>query len=157
MYTMQGKTRPTHSTISTLSLCMVYDHRYLTWSTHSNLPYDCQHIWTDPLHPRRRALDIIHSTPADWSIGPYQVLSHNSPWSSGEKSSFYWHPTTRLTGSISPACDRYVQYLLVGANTLVLNRHRRGLSPWRFRFVTYNSPAFPTSCLHFSLRALPGL
>jgi hypothetical protein len=55
-----------------------------------------------------------------------QLLSHNNPWSSGEKWSFCWHPTTRLTGLISPTCDRYVQYLLVGANPSILNRHRWG-------------------------------
>jgi hypothetical protein len=58
-----------------------------------------------------------------------QLLSHNSQWSSGKKSSFCWQLTTRFTGPISPACDRYVQYLLTGANPSVLNRHRRGLQP----------------------------
>jgi hypothetical protein len=33
---------------------------------------------------------------------------------------------TSITGPISPACDQYVQYLLTGTNTSVLNRHRRG-------------------------------
>jgi hypothetical protein len=47
-----------------------------------------------------------------------QLLSHNSPWSSGKKSSFCWHLTTRLTRHISPACNRYVQYLLAGATTM---------------------------------------
>jgi hypothetical protein len=56
-----------------------------------------------------------------------QLLSRNSQWSSGKKLSFCWHPTTRLTTLISLACDRYIQYLLVGANPLVLNWHRRGL------------------------------
>jgi hypothetical protein len=58
-----------------------------------------------------------------------QLLSHNSQWSSGEKLSFCWHLTTRFTGSISSACDRYVQYLLTGANISILNWHRRGLQP----------------------------
>jgi hypothetical protein len=49
----------------------------------------------------------------------------------------------QLTGLISPACDRYVQYLLVGANRTVLNRHRRGLQPWRYRLVTYPLPDLP--------------
>jgi hypothetical protein len=66
-----------------------------------------------------------------------QLLSNNSQWSSGKKSNFCWQPTTRLTGHISPACDRYVQYLLVGANSSVLNRHRRGIQPWRCRFTMY--------------------
>jgi hypothetical protein len=30
----------------------------------------------------------------------------------------------QLTGPISPACDRYIQYLLARANPLVLNQHR---------------------------------
>jgi hypothetical protein len=86
-----------------------------------------------------------------------QLLSHNSQWNSGEKSSFCWHSTTRLTGHISPACDRYVQYLLVRANPSVLNWHRRGLQPWRCRLATYHSPVFPTSSLHFPLRAPLGV
>jgi hypothetical protein len=57
----------------------------------------------------------------------------------------------QLTGPISPACDRYVQYLLTGNNPSVLNRHRRGLQPWRCRLATYNSPTLPISCLHFPL------
>jgi hypothetical protein len=78
-----------------------------------------------------------------------QLLSHNSQWSSGKKSTFCWHLTTRLTGPISPACDRYVQYLLTGVNPSVLNRPRWGLKPWRCRLITYHSLTFPTSCLHF--------
>jgi hypothetical protein len=44
-----------------------------------------------------------------------------------------------------------------GANPSVLNRHRRGLQPWKCRLTTYHSPTFPTSCLHFPLRVPPGL
>jgi hypothetical protein len=62
---------------------------------------------------------------------------------------------SRLTGPISPACDRYIQYLLTGANPSVLNQHRQGLQPWRCRLATYHSPTFPTSCLHFPLSAPP--
>jgi hypothetical protein len=35
----------------------------------------------------------------------------------------------QLTGPISPACDQYVQYMLVGANPSVFNQHRQGLQP----------------------------
>jgi hypothetical protein len=35
----------------------------------------------------------------------------------------------QLTGLISPACDRYIQYLLAGVNRTILNWHRRGLQP----------------------------
>jgi hypothetical protein len=67
----------------------------------------------------------------------------------GAKPTFCWWADTRLTGSISLACDQYIQYLLTGANQSVLNRHRRGLQPWRCQLVTYHSPTFPTDGLHF--------
>jgi hypothetical protein len=143
MYTLQGKTQPTRHMLSTLSLHMVYDHTYLTWSTYSNLSYNRQQIWTDPLHLRRRAPDTIHSTTVIRSAGPYSASLPQQPKNYGEKSSSYWQPTTRLTGPISPACDRYVQYLLTGANWTVLNRHRRGLQSWRCRLATYPLPDFP--------------
>jgi hypothetical protein len=63
----------------------------------------------------------------------------------------------QFIGLISPACDRYVQYLLAGANRTVINPHRWGLQPWRYRLSTYHSPTFPTSCLPFPLVAPPGL
>jgi hypothetical protein len=65
------------------------------------------------------------------------------------KSIIYRQQATRLTELIWPACDRYVQYLLTGANPLVLNRHRRELQPWRCWLVTYHFSTFPTSCLPF--------
>jgi hypothetical protein len=65
------------------------------------------------------------------------------PKSHGKKSSSCWQPITRLTGPISPACDRYVQYLLARANRTVLNRHRRGLQPWRCWLATHLLPDLP--------------
>jgi hypothetical protein len=82
-----------------------------------------------------------------------QFLSRASQWSRGRKPSSWWWPTTRFTGPITLVCDRYVQYLLMGANRMVLNRHRRGLQPWRCRLDTYHSLTFPTSCLPFCLVA----
>jgi hypothetical protein len=67
----------------------------------------------------------------------------------GAKWSIYRRHATRLTGPISLACDQYVQYLLTEANPSDLNRHSRGLQPWRCRLATYHSPTFPTCCLHF--------
>jgi hypothetical protein len=78
-----------------------------------------------------------------------QFLSRANQWSRGRKPCSYRWPSTRLTGLISPACDRYVQYLLTGANPSVLNWHRRGLQPQRCRLATYHSPTFPTSCFYF--------
>jgi hypothetical protein len=62
------------------------------------------------------------------TAGPYLASLPGQPWSSGEKPSFYWQPATRLTMPISPACDRYVQYLLAGANSSILIWHR-----WRLQ------------------------
>jgi hypothetical protein len=78
-----------------------------------------------------------------------QFLSQANQWSSRLKLSFCQWQSTRLTEPISPACDRYVQYMLTGANPSVLNWHSRGLQPWRCRLFTYHSPTFPTSYLAF--------
>jgi hypothetical protein len=88
---------------------------------------------------------------------PLQFLSQHNHWSSALKPSTCWWQTTRLTGHISPTCDRYVQYLLVGANPSVLDQHRWGLQYWRSWLSTYHSSTFPVSCLPFPLKALPGL
>jgi hypothetical protein len=66
-----------------------------------------------------------------------RFLSWANQWSSGESQNIYQQQATRLIGPILPACDRYVQYLLTGANRMVLNRHRQGLQPWRCRLATY--------------------
>jgi hypothetical protein len=50
----------------------------------------------------------------------------------------------QFTGPISPACDRYVKYLLTGANPSVINRHRWGIQPWRCRLATYPIPDLPS-------------
>jgi hypothetical protein len=66
-----------------------------------------------------------------------QFLSRANQWSSGESQNIYQQYATRLIGPISLACDRYVQYLLVGVNPSVLNRHRWELQSWRCRLATY--------------------
>jgi hypothetical protein len=52
----------------------------------------------------------------------------------------------QLIGPISPVFDRYVQYLLMGTNPSVLNRHRWGLSHINLRIATSLSPPFPSDC-----------
>jgi hypothetical protein len=79
--------------------------------------------------PEKKAPDTIPSTPADRSTGPYPVSLPSQPVKQWRKSNIHQQQATRFTGAISPACDRYVQYLLMGANQMVLNRHRRGLQP----------------------------
>jgi hypothetical protein len=73
MYTLQEKSWQTCHTLSALSPRMVYEHTYLTRSTYSNLSYSRQQIWTDPLHPRRRAPD----TTANGAVGKSQAFVDN--------------------------------------------------------------------------------
>jgi hypothetical protein len=52
----------------------------------------------------------------------------------------------QLTRPISPACDRYVRYLLTGINLSLLNRHKRGLPHRNLGIATTLSPHFPSKC-----------
>jgi hypothetical protein len=109
----------------------------------------------EQIHCTREEVLLTQST-ARWSSDPWvrtQLLSHNSQWSSGEKSSFCWQPTTRLTRPISPACDRYVQYLLTGANKWSLIHIGGGYNLGGTGLPRTHSPTFPTSCPHFPLVA----
>jgi hypothetical protein len=65
MYTLQEKTRPICHTYPMLSLRMALEHTYLMGSTHSNLSRSYQQRWTEPLLPRKRALNTIHNMMAD--------------------------------------------------------------------------------------------
>jgi hypothetical protein len=157
MYSLHGKTWPTHHTLSTLSPRIVHNHTYLTWSAYSNLWYSHQQIWTDPLHPRRRAPDTIHSTTVIRSVGPYPASLPQQPKSSREKSSSCWQPTTRLTGA-------YHQHAIGTFNTCLRGPTERSLidtgGGYNFEGAGLphtHFPTFPTSCLPFSLVALPGL
>jgi hypothetical protein len=145
-----GETQPTHHTHPTLSPRMVLDHTYLMRSTHSNLLRSHRQSWAGSLLPRKRTSHIIHSTMADRSTGLYPVSLPSQPMKQwGAKSTFCWWSATRFTGLISPACDRYVQYLLAGVNPSALNRHKRGLQPWRCQLSTHHPLTFPTDYFHF--------
>jgi hypothetical protein len=78
-----------------------------------------------------------------------QFLSQANQWSRRLNPSFYRYQAIRLTGPISLACDRYVQYMLVGAKSSVINRHKWRLQSWRCQLSTCHSPTFTTSCLPF--------
>jgi hypothetical protein len=106
-------------------------------------------------YPREEGLltQSIARRPSDPRVHTH-LLSHNNQWGNGEKTSFCWQPATRLTGLISPSCDRYVQYLLVGANPSVLNWHRRGATAL---LSTYHSPTFLTDGLPFPPTGPSGL
>jgi hypothetical protein len=97
---------------------------------------------------RKRAPDTPSS--AEWSAGLPSSFPPNTVIEAIMKAKCLLMNTLhQFTGPITPACDRYVQYLLAGANPSVLNQHRQGLQPWRCRLSTYHSPTFPTDGLHF--------
>jgi hypothetical protein len=150
MYTLQGKIRPTHH------VCFLHQSTYI-WHT---LPAGGIHTWQSFMSHRQGWTDTtasekkcsrLHllvrlSDPRD----PPQFLSQDSHWSSRLKPSTCGQLATRLTESISPACDRYVQYLLPGTNHSVLNRHRRGL-PHRKPQNNHNTlPTLPFRGFHWS-------
>jgi hypothetical protein len=157
MYTLQGKTRP------------IWHVRYPRQSTYARhtIPVGSSHMW-QPFTKSSTAMDRATAlkkkgsrhNPQRQLTDPQvhtQFVSRASHWSSGGKATLCRQLATRHTGLISPVCDRYVQYLLVGANPSVLNRHRRGLQPWRCQLSTYHSLTFPISYLHFPLMAPPSL
>jgi hypothetical protein len=142
MYTLQGK--PDQHASHAQS---AYGPRpYVSHAVNAyNLSHSRQQSWAGPLLPRKKGSwpnpqhdgwSICRSVP---SFSPKTTIE-----TVGEKPTLCWWPTTRLFGPISLACDRYVQYLLAGANPSVLNQHRRGLQPWTWRLSTSHCPTFPT-------------
>jgi hypothetical protein len=88
-----------------------------------------QQSWTESLLLRKKAPNTIDSTPADRSVGPYLVSLPSQPMKQWRKPHIYQQQATRLTGHISSAYDWYVQYVLMGGNRTVINRHMWGLRP----------------------------
>jgi hypothetical protein len=152
-----GETQPTCHTLPTLSPCMVDDHTYLAWSTYSNLSHSRQQIWTDPLHPRRRAPDTIHNTMVIRSTALYPASLPQHPKSSGEKST----PVDNwLLGLPGP----YHRHAIGTFNTCSRGPTERSLIDTGGGYNLggaglphAHSPTFPTSCPHFPLMAPLGL
>jgi hypothetical protein len=129
MYTMQGKLNQHGTHIS---------HSVRVWSQTIRIAYD-QCIATFHVVINRVEQDHYSEKKGSWH-NPQHVgrpirgyVPCFSPKTTieevGAKPIFCWRPATRLIGPISLACDRYIQYLLIGAIPSVLNRHRRGLQP----------------------------
>jgi hypothetical protein len=79
------------------------------------------------LLPREGAPDITLN-PAEYSTGPPPSFSPNTVIEAVMKAKhLLTNKLHQFTGLITSAYDRYVQYLLAGANASVLNRHSRGL------------------------------
>jgi hypothetical protein len=113
-------------------------------------------FYTDPteldrfIAPEKKCSRLYLSARLSGPWDPPQFLYQHSHWSSALKPNIYRQQATRFTGSISLACDRYVQYLLTGTNSSVLNQHRRGL-PHRKPQNSHNTlPALPFQGFHWS-------
>jgi hypothetical protein len=79
-----------------------------------------------------------------------QFLFQDNHWSSALKPNICLQQDTRLTGPISPVCDRYVQYLLTDTNHSVLNRHRRGLPHRKYQNSHSTLSVLPFRGFHWS-------
>jgi hypothetical protein len=100
MYTIQGKTRPTHTCFSH-SVCVCRSIIHISRGPHIATFCVVVNRFEQIHYPREEELPTQSIT--RWLTDPWirtQHVSHSSQWSSGEKSSFYWQPTTRLTEPI---------------------------------------------------------
>jgi hypothetical protein len=113
--------------------------------------------WTESLLPRKMAPDTGHSTPADRSVGPYPVSLLSQPMKQWREPNICRQQATRLIGSISLACDQYVQYLLTGSTHRSLIDTGGGYSHKDVGFPhTTPRPSQPMVS-PFHLRVPPGL
>jgi hypothetical protein len=97
-----------------------------------------------PLLPEKGSRHNPHH--ANWPIRRSIPILSPKPTNEIVDLSFYQWQATRLTGPKSPACDRYVQYLLTSTNPSVLKRHRRRLPHRNLRITTSLFPPFPSEC-----------
>jgi hypothetical protein len=128
-----------HSDSNQCTPCRGYPDQHDTYASHASprtlglcflraVPIRDNHSWVVnrfgwiPLLLRKRAPDTIHSAPSvpSFSLKPANEAVDLSQASVDDQ-------LLGLLGPETPACDRYVQYLLTGTNPSVLNRHRRGL------------------------------
>jgi hypothetical protein len=132
--------------IHTTCMFLVSIHICFPWAVpiHGNISHRPNRVGWTLLLPRKRAPDTISSTLAGRSIGPPPSFSPLTAIATVMKvKHLFMNMLHMFTGSIFPAYDQYVQYLLTGANPLVLNRHRRGLQSLRCRLSTTLSSPFP--------------
>jgi hypothetical protein len=100
MYTLQGKTRPTHHT---LSFSVRVWSSIIRISLGPRIATFCVVInRLEQVHcPREEGLSTQSTARRLTNLWVHiQLLSHNNSWSSGEKLIFCWQPATRFTGPI---------------------------------------------------------
>jgi hypothetical protein len=104
MYTLQGKTRPTHHMFSTLSPRMVQDHTYLTRSMYSNLSCSPHEVEIGPYTRKKswRPKNIL-ARPSPWVTSFF--LPHDSLWV-GERG--FGQVVTQLHRLAGPICQHVI-------------------------------------------------
>jgi hypothetical protein len=145
MYTLQGKTwytwhvhfwrqfmYATHTfSAGSLRTWQPFASHQQRWMDHT--AFEKKGSWYNPQH----ASWLIH-------MSTTQFFSQDNHRSSNKSQTPINNRLHQFTEPITPACHRYIQYLLTGANLSVLNRHRRGLQSWRCRLAISHSPTFST-------------
>jgi hypothetical protein len=150
MYTLQGKTWPTRYVCFPCQ-SMYAPHTLPVGSPRTWQPFTShQQHWTDHTAPEKKG--SWHNPQPDRVIrrSATQFLSQDNHWSSNESQAYVDNMLHWFTDTIIPACDRYVHYLLTGANPSVLNQHKWGLQPWRYWHARTHSLTFLTDGLPFS-------
>jgi hypothetical protein len=98
-----------------------------------------------PLHPGEvLATEDRLARPSSWVTS--FLLPHDSLRVGERDFSQVVTQLYQLTGHISPACDRYVKYLLTGTNLPVLNGHRRVLPHRNLEIATALFMPFSSVC-----------
>jgi hypothetical protein len=145
MYTIQGKTRSTRYTLSTLDPRRVSDHtsHVVHGGNLSLVPMRLKQAPTP-----ERSLSDQRQTGSTVVSGHLILPPSRQSWSRGKRFRPSGYAGTLAYWAHIPAYDRYVQYLLTEANPSILNRHMQGLQPLRCRLSTSHSPTFPISGLH---------
>jgi hypothetical protein len=119
-------------------------HTFSVGSSYTWQPFAShQQCWTDPTAPKKKAPDTIPSMPANWSIGPPPSSSPKTIIEAVIKAK---HMLTTCYIGLLGSQHQYgsVRSILAhGVNPSILNRHRRGLQPWRCRLTTSHSRTFP--------------
>jgi hypothetical protein len=134
-------------------------HVRFLWVVHvrDNLSQAIISVGRTLLLPRKRAPDITPS-PTEWSAGLPPSFSPNTAIETVIKTKhLLTNKLHRFTRPITPACDRYVQYLHTGANPSVLNWYRWGLQPCRCWLATPLPDLYNWWSYTFHLMAPPDL
>jgi hypothetical protein len=118
MYTLQGKARPTwhvrFSRQSTYAWCTLPVGTPRTW-----LPFVKSSIMKDRATALEKKCSWHNPQHAGWPIhGSVPSFSPEAAIEAVGVKSLCRQPATRLTEPISPACDRYVHYLIAGATSM---------------------------------------